>query len=91
MLVAVFAQCIVNRSFEVVFENASSSKLANFLRRLADCQVASARLAVLNLAISSDSHPFFGRFVGFLLCHNSMIFRIFEGEEFNDRRKFIQG
>jgi hypothetical protein len=29
--------------------------------------------------------------VGFLLCHNSMIFRIFEGEEFNGRRKFVQG
>lgn len=91
MLVAVLAQCIVNCSLEVMFENASSSQLANFLRRLANCQVAGARFAVLYLAVSSDSHPFFGRFVSFLLSHNSMIFRIFEGEEFNDRRKFIQG
>lgn len=91
MLVAIFAQSIMNCSLEVMFENACSSQLANFLRRLANCQVAGARFAVLNLAISCDSHPFLGRFVGFLLCHNSMIFRIFEGEEFNDRQKFVQG
>lgn len=91
MLVAVFAQSIVNCALEVVFEHACASQLANFLRWLADCQVAGARFAVLYLAISRNSHPFFGRFVGFLFGHNSMISRIFEGEEFNGTPKFVQG
>jgi len=81
----------MDRTLKIRLEDTSASQLSNFLRRFADCQVAGACLSVLDLAVGGNSHPFFGRFVGFLLSHNSMIFRIFEGKEFNDPPNFIQG
>ena len=81
----------MNCSLKIRLEDAGASQLANFLRWFTDRQVASPGFSVLHLAVGGNSHPFFGRFVSFLFRHNSRIFRIFEGNEFNDLPNFVQG
>ncbi len=54
-LVAIPTQSVMNSSLEIRLKNFCSTQLANFLRRLANGQMASARLAVLHLAARCES------------------------------------
>jgi hypothetical protein len=54
-LVAVATQSVMYSSLEVRLQDFGATQLSNLLRRFADGQVASARLAVLHLAARSES------------------------------------
>ena len=58
-LVAVATQSVMDCSLEIRLQNFGAAQLTNLLRRFANSQVASARLAVLHLAARSESESLF--------------------------------
>ena len=69
VLVAITAQCVLNRSLEIRFQNFCASQLSNLLCRFADGQVARARLAVLYLASCGQSKSLLGGLMSLLFGH----------------------
>ncbi len=69
LLVAVAAQRVMNSTLEIGLQDLGATQLANLLCRLADCQMACSRFAVLNLARGSKSKSLFCGFVSLQFGH----------------------
>lgn len=91
ILVAVSPESFLNCLLELRLENLRPSQLANLLGRFADRQVAGSSLAVLGLSVRGKTESLACGLVCFLFCHDCVVLRIFEGPEFNEAPKIVQG